>query len=111
MVMMGCAHDPPPQVEDPSSCTTNCFDQAAATHALDQAAVDVQKCASTDDSEKNGTAQITFDPSGHVSAVTLDAHLEHSAMADCIKTAFRKSVVPAFQGDAQTVAKIVSISR
>ena len=114
IVMWSCAHDPPPQAEEdsvsnPDLCGENCFDRDAATRALDHAVVEIQMCGGPDDSEKSGNALITFEPSGHVSKVVLDAHLERSNLAGCIAAGFRKSVIPEFQGESQIVAKVFSI--
>lgn len=109
IAMVACAHDAPPSADDSTACVDHCFDPQAATRALDQAVVDMRPCAHLDASEKSGHAEVTFEPSGQVSNVVLDAHLEHSALAECIKTAFRQGEVPAFQGEPQTVAKVFSI--
>jgi hypothetical protein len=56
-----------------------------------------------------GTAEVTFAPNGKVQSLQLKGDVATSAVADCVKAAFRNIKVPKFGGDAITIGREVVV--
>jgi hypothetical protein len=91
--------------EAPSDTTTKtapAFDRPAAIRAL---GVSVASCKRDDGPTGSGHVRVTFQPSGSVSAVDVDAPFAGTAGGACVAQRYRGVSVPAFSGGALTVGK------
>jgi len=83
------------------------FDVDAAKNALNTAATKASSCTGT---SGKGKVQLTFAPSGKVSAAQLvDGPFAGTPAGKCALKHFRAAHVPAFSGSPQTVAKSFKI--
>ena len=57
----------------------------------------------------SGHAKVTFDPSGTVSLVTVDAPLGNNAIAMCVEQRYRNARIPPFSGPPRVVGKSFSV--
>lgn len=78
------------------------FDRPSAGRAL---AISVANCKRTDGPTGAGHVKVTFQPSGLVSAVEVEAPFAGTAAGACIAQRYRGVSVPAFSGGALTVGK------
>lgn len=86
------------------------FDVGAARAALAAAAANSAACKQPGGPTGGGKVQVTFSTSGRVtSATVISGPFGGTAVGGCIASTFRRAKVPAFSGDAQTVAKSFTI--
>jgi predicted Zn finger-like uncharacterized protein len=78
------------------------FDRAAAGRAL---SINVASCKRADGPTGPGHLKVTFQPSGAVSAVEMEAPYAGTAVGTCIAQRFRGASVPAFAGSSLSVGK------
>jgi predicted Zn finger-like uncharacterized protein len=82
------------------------FDRPAAARAL---GVSVSTCKRADGPTGPGHARVTFQPSGAVSAVDVEAPYAGTAVGACVAQRLQSASVPAFTGGALTVGKTFAI--
>ena len=82
------------------------FDRAAALHAL---GIDVASCKRGASPSGAGHVKVTFQPSGAVSSVEVDAPYAGTATGSCVAQRFRTATVPAFAGAPLSVGKTFMI--
>ena len=98
--------DPAPAESEPASE----FDPAAASSALDRAAMGAGECRSSGDPTGVVRAIVTFAPSGRVTRATVNGPpFAGTATGGCIARSLRTATVPPFEGDHVTVAKTMVI--
>jgi hypothetical protein len=78
------------------------FDRVAAGRAL---GVSVASCQRDGGPAGAGRARVTFQPTGDVSAVELDAPFDATPVGACVARRYRAAKVPAFAGAAVSVRK------
>ncbi|AKU93621.1 hypothetical protein AKJ09_00285 [Labilithrix luteola] len=87
----------------PASATSApVFDRLAATRAL---GIDVTSCKRGDGPTGPGHVKVTFQPTGTVSAVDVDAPYGGTGTGACIVHRYRRASLPAFAGGPLTVGK------
>ncbi len=89
-----------------SSATAPPFDRPAAARAL---GVNVASCKRADGPTGSGHVKVTFQPSGSVSAVDVEAPYSGTAVGACVAQRYRGVSVPAFSGGSLSVGKSFSI--
>ena len=82
------------------------FDRLAASRAL---GVNVSSCKRGDGPTGAGHVKVTFQPSGSVSAVDVDAPYAGTATGACVAQRYRGASVPAFAGGPLSVGKSFAI--
>ena len=82
------------------------FDRPAAARAL---GISVSSCKRTDGPTGAGHVKVTFQPSGSVSAVEVEAPYAGTATGACIAQRYRGATVPAFTGGPLAVGKTFAI--
>jgi hypothetical protein len=82
------------------------FDRPRAARAL---AVDVSSCKRAGGPPGSGHLRVTFQPSGAVSGVDVDAPYAGTAAGACVAQRYRGASVPAFSGGALTVGKTFTL--
>ncbi|MEO8179160.1 MAG: hypothetical protein ABI895_10030 [Deltaproteobacteria bacterium] len=98
------AKKPPPRATKPAVAA---FDVDAAKNALNTAATQASACTGT---SGKGKVQLTFAPTGKVSAAQLlDGPFAGTPAGKCALKHFRAAHIPAFSGSPQTVAKSFKI--
>jgi hypothetical protein len=86
------------------------FDRIGALSALRGAAVFAQSCKRSEADAGQGSAAVTFLPSGAASAVTIEgAPYAGAPISGCLASLFKNVRIPAFSGSAITVRKSFSI--
>jgi hypothetical protein len=91
----------PPRREAPARG----FNKEAAVAAATVAASFAAECKQEDGPRGEGTVHMTFDPSGRVSRVSVDAPYEGTAVGQCVIGRFHRVTVPAFEGEPVKVRK------
>ncbi|HEY1954425.1 MAG TPA: AgmX/PglI C-terminal domain-containing protein [Polyangiaceae bacterium] len=82
------------------------FNRDAAAVALDEAARDLGACATPGGPRGGGHIQVTFEPSGQVTMVTIDAGpFGRTPTGGCISSRFSRARIPRFSGGDVTVGK------
>jgi predicted Zn finger-like uncharacterized protein len=100
------AGEKPAAADKPSAAGgTEPFDAAAAKEALSGATANVASCKEMGGPTGNGRVSITFAPSGRPTSVAVTGDLAGTTVGSCIARLYRGVRVPAFSGDAVTVAK------
>jgi hypothetical protein len=94
--------------EQPASTVTSAapFDRAAAARAL---GINVSSCKRADGPTGAGHVKVTFQPSGSVSAVDVEAPYAGTATGACVAQRYRAASVPAFAGGPLSVGKTFAI--
>lgn len=87
------------------------FPIAAAVSTMQLAALDARDCATSDGPSGDGTAQVTFDPNGRVSDVSLSSPFANTDVGACISAKFRRVTLPKFAGDARVTKKSFEVPR
>jgi hypothetical protein len=87
-------------------CAAPPFDRPSAARAL---RVDLAGCKRADGPTGAGHLKVTFQPSGSVSAVDVEAPYAGTAEGACIAQRLRGASVPAFAGGPLTVGKSFTI--
>lgn len=82
------------------------FDRSAAARAL---GISVESCKRPDGPTGPGHVRVTFQPSGAVSAVEVDAPYSGTAVGACVAQRYRSVSMPAFSGNAITAGKTFAI--
>ncbi len=97
-----CGAEPPVSREASSPP----FDRPAAARAL---AINVTSCKRGDGPVGTGHLKVTFQPSGSVSAVDVDAPYAATATGACVAQRYRGVSVPPFAGGPLSVGKSFAI--
>jgi predicted Zn finger-like uncharacterized protein len=94
--------------EPPASTVTSAaaFDRPAAARAL---GINVASCKRADGPTGAGHVKVTFQPSGSVSAVDVDAPYAGTATGACVAQRYRRAAVPPFAGGPLSVGKSFAI--
>jgi len=71
--------------------------------------INVSSCKRSDDPSGPGHARVTFQPSGTVSAIEMDAPYTGTAVGACVAQRYKSARVPAFAGGALTLGKTFTI--
>ncbi|HVW26791.1 MAG TPA: zinc-ribbon domain-containing protein [Polyangiaceae bacterium] len=86
------------------------FDTSAAKAALEAASASASSCKTDDGPTGRGKVQVTFAPTGRAtSANVIEGPFGGTSVGGCVAKLFRAAKVPAFSGDAVTVAKSFTI--
>ena len=91
--------EPTPSPGPPSKCLD--FDPAEVMSALSR--IPYKSCSTTPTTGGSGSVNLTFDPTGVVSAVTLSGGPFPAAVTSCLLAAFRPARIPAFCPPAKTI--------
>lgn len=87
------------------------FDRGAAAAALGAAAASLGSCKKPDGPTGAGHVKVTFQPSGSVSVVEVDAApYSGTSVGGCVAGKFKSAHVPAFSGSPVTVGKSFAIN-
>jgi hypothetical protein len=92
-----------------SAGTGKAFDAEQARGAVASMLKTVAACKEPGGPTGQANAAITFDPSGHVSSVTVGAPFAGTSTGTCIIGAFKSAKVPPFSGLPGTVSQPVSL--
>nr|PZN27455.1 MAG: hypothetical protein DIU78_05035 [Pseudomonadota bacterium] len=98
-----------PKPAEPAAAEAPPFDQAAAKATLMTAASHAASCKQPGGPTGTGRALVTFAPSGRVTKAEVTGDFAGTPVGSCVARIFRNAKVPAFSGDAVTVAKSFSI--
>jgi hypothetical protein len=87
------------------------FNRAAARSAMAAATGTATRCRKEEDGGPplTGQVEVTFAPTGEVSAVRVTGEVAGSGAADCIKRAYQQARVPGFRGDPVTLGRILVV--
>jgi predicted Zn finger-like uncharacterized protein len=103
-------HEAPAATTAPAAAAASePFDTASAKETLTAAAGNASSCKEMGGPIGNGKVSITFAPSGRATSVAVTGDLAGTTVGSCVARLFRGVHVPAFSGDAVTVAKSFSI--
>jgi hypothetical protein len=97
------------QAQKGTPSTTKAFDAEAARSAVAAVLKSVAACKEPGGPTGQSAAAITFDPSGHVSSVTVGAPFSGTSTGTCIIGAFKGAKVAPFSGLPGTVSQPVSL--
>jgi hypothetical protein len=89
-----------------SSGSAPAFDRSAALRAL---GISVASCKRPDGPTGAGHVKVTFQPTGSVSAVDVDAPYGGTRTGTCVAERYRSVNIPAFSGSPLMVGKTFAI--
>jgi predicted Zn finger-like uncharacterized protein len=103
------AKEAEPKESTPPAAEVGPFDPSAAKEALSAATANVGSCKEMGGPTGTGRVSITFAPSGRPTSVAVSGDLAGTTVGSCVARLYRAVRVPAFSGDAVTVAKSFSV--